>query len=73
MRLKNDGHVTDLKGNVVRVDFRREPDPPAPKFPGANGLRPLKEGEREPEYMAPPTGSTMPVLTRSFYAALAVA
>ena len=25
--------------NVVRVDFRREPDPPSPKFPGAAALR----------------------------------
>jgi hypothetical protein len=25
--------------NVVRVDFRRHPDPPAPKFPGAAALR----------------------------------
>ena len=27
--------------NVVRVDFRREPDPPSPKFPGAAALREL--------------------------------
>jgi hypothetical protein len=27
------------EGNVVRVDFRRTPDPPSPCFPGANGLR----------------------------------
>jgi hypothetical protein len=25
--------------NVIQVDFRREPDPPAPKFPGAAALR----------------------------------
>lgn len=25
--------------NVVRVDFSREPDPPAPRFPGARGAR----------------------------------
>ncbi len=25
--------------NVVRVDFTRKPDPPAPLFPGASGLR----------------------------------
>jgi len=25
--------------NVIRVDFRREPDPPAPRFPGAGALR----------------------------------
>ena len=27
------------ENNVVRVDFSREPDPPAPRFPGASGLR----------------------------------
>jgi hypothetical protein len=27
------------EGNVVRVDFRREPDPPAPRFPGAAAMR----------------------------------
>ena len=25
--------------NVVRVDFRREPEPPSPRFPGAAALR----------------------------------
>ena len=25
--------------NVLRVDFRRDPDPPAPRFPGAGALR----------------------------------
>jgi hypothetical protein len=25
--------------NVVRVDFSRDPDPPAPRFPGAGALR----------------------------------
>lgn len=25
--------------NIVLVDFSREPHPPAPRFPGANGLR----------------------------------
>lgn len=73
MRLNNDGQVTDLKGNVVRVDFRREPNPPTPRFPGANGLRPVKEGEREPECMDSRSGPAIPVLTRSFSAALAVA
>ena len=27
------------ESNIVRVDFSRKPDPPAPCFPGANGLR----------------------------------
>jgi hypothetical protein len=32
-------YVIARERNVVRVDFRREPDPPAPKFPGACALR----------------------------------
>ena len=31
--------VIGRKGNVVLVDFSRAPHPPAPRFPGANGLR----------------------------------
>jgi hypothetical protein len=31
--------VIGRENNVVRVDFRRDPDPPAPRFPGASGLR----------------------------------
>jgi hypothetical protein len=32
-------HVIARESNVVRVDFGHEPDPPAPCFPGASGLR----------------------------------
>ena len=32
-------YVIAREHNVVRVDFRRRPDPPAPKFPGAAALR----------------------------------
>ena len=33
-------YVVARDRNVVRVDFiRRDPDPPAPKFPGAAALR----------------------------------
>jgi hypothetical protein len=32
-------YVIACEHNVVRVNFRREPDPPAPKFPGASALR----------------------------------
>jgi hypothetical protein len=39
-----DRHVIARENNIVRVDFSREPDPPAPGFPGANGLR-LKDTE----------------------------
>ena len=31
-------YVVERDGNIVRVDFGREPDPPAPKFPGAGAL-----------------------------------
>jgi hypothetical protein len=31
--------VIGRESNVVRVDFRRKPDPPAPLFPGAGALR----------------------------------
>lgn len=41
-----DRHVIARESNVVRVDFRRDPDPPAPYFPGAIGLR-LSHWERD--------------------------
>ena len=36
---KNSRYVIRREDNVLQVDFSREPDPPAPRFPGANGLR----------------------------------
>ena len=33
------GRVIGRNGNIVVVDFSREPNPPAPRFPGAGGLR----------------------------------
>jgi hypothetical protein len=33
-------YVIARESNMVRVDFARRPDPPAPRFPGAGGLRP---------------------------------
>jgi hypothetical protein len=41
-----DRHVIARESNVVRVDFSRDPDPPAPSFPGANGLR-LSDAESD--------------------------
>ena len=42
-----DRYVIGRESNVVLVDFRRDPDePPAPYFPGANGLR-LIDTERD--------------------------
>lgn len=33
------GRILWREANVVRVDFHKEPDPPAPRFPGAGALR----------------------------------
>ena len=38
-------YIIARENNVVRVDFRREPDRPAPRFPGAGALRIENEGE----------------------------
>jgi hypothetical protein len=40
------------EANVVRVDFQREPDPPAPRFPGAGALRMRGYAEELLEYPA---------------------
>lgn len=39
MQRETNRFVIGRENNVVRVDFGRDPDPPAPKFPGATGLR----------------------------------
>jgi hypothetical protein len=39
------GRVIGRNGNIVVVDFSREPNPPAPRFPGASGLREQCHGE----------------------------
>jgi len=39
MQRTSGGFVISRENNVLRVDFSRNPDPPAPKFPGAGGLR----------------------------------
>jgi hypothetical protein len=44
------------EGNVVQVDFGSDPDPPAPRFPGAGALRQIGfEGANSttPEAVAP--------------------
>jgi hypothetical protein len=38
-RLNIDRYVVARDRNVVQVDFQREPEPPAPKFPGGSALR----------------------------------
>jgi hypothetical protein len=37
-----DRYVIGRERNVVRVNFRRPPDPPTPKFPGAAAVRATK-------------------------------
>lgn len=39
-------YVIAREGNILRVDFGREPDPPAPNFPGARGLRPRARDDK---------------------------
>jgi len=39
MQRRSGRFVISRENNVLRVDFSRDPDPPAPKFPGAGGLR----------------------------------
>jgi hypothetical protein len=39
MHTETNVRVIDRKGNVVLVDFSRKPESPAPRFPGAGGLR----------------------------------
>jgi hypothetical protein len=46
-------YVVERESNIVRVDFERKPDPPAPKFPGAGAL-----------HEAPVSDSAEPALAR---------
>lgn len=39
--------VIGRENNVLRVDFSRDPDPPAPRFPGASGLREIGDETTE--------------------------
>ena len=39
--------VIERENNILRVDFRREPDPPAPKFPGAGAMHEPDEEKEE--------------------------
>jgi hypothetical protein len=44
--------VIGRNDNVLVVDFTRGPDPPAPRFPGANALR-ENAAEEVPQRLAP--------------------
>jgi hypothetical protein len=48
--LRVNGRVIGREDNIVLVDFGREPNPPAPRFPGASGLR--EQGARSARLMA---------------------
>ena len=50
--VRRNSHVIRRENNVLEVDFSREPDPPAPRFPGASGLRELTEEGREAEWLS---------------------
>ena len=52
-----DRYVIARDGNVVRVDFARRRDPPAPLFPGAGALRPATRAamdQSEPQARSAP-------------------
>lgn len=49
MRRDPSRFVIDRENNVVRVDFSRDPDPPAPGFPGAGALRGIGDDTLERE------------------------
>jgi hypothetical protein len=48
MVCRNKRYVIRRDNNVLEVDFSREPDPPAPRFPGASGVREPAERDSEP-------------------------
>jgi hypothetical protein len=48
-----DRYVISRENNVVRVDFVRPPDPPAPQFPGAGALRIQDQDSQCPESARP--------------------
>ena len=65
MRYQANRFVIGCENNVVRVDFSREPDPPAPTFPGACALR--ETGNRSDDRMQdgiPCGGITSPHIDR---------
>ena len=47
MTRRNNRYVLHRDNNVLQVDFSREPNPPAPRFPGASGLRGLGQEDSE--------------------------
>jgi hypothetical protein len=45
MQTVTSDRVVARADNVVLVDFSRKPEPPAPRFPGAGGLREISYEE----------------------------
>jgi hypothetical protein len=44
-----DRYVIGRESNILRVDFSRRPNPPAPRFPGASGLRSDTSARERPD------------------------
>jgi hypothetical protein len=44
MRRETSGFVIGRDNNLARVDFRREPDSPAPKFPNEEQMHASSDG-----------------------------
>jgi hypothetical protein len=51
-------YIAGRDGNIVQVDFRHEPDPPAPRFPGASSLRFTTELNDASDAIAPELAKT---------------
>lgn len=53
MERKPGRFVIGREGNVLRVDFSRDPDPPVPRFPGACGLREIVDESTSAQGLEP--------------------
>jgi hypothetical protein len=54
MRLATNLHVIGRQDNILLVDFSKRPEPPAPRFPGAAGLRAVGPDEPASVFSRPP-------------------
>ena len=53
MRCSTNTYIIGRNDNVLLVDFTRGPEPPAPRFPGANALREEATEEVPPRLASP--------------------
>jgi len=60
-----DRYVVRRDDNVVHVNFEHEPDPPAPRFPGASSLRVAAVLNDMTVAIAPEMATTQLFLARS--------